>query len=46
VKKPTELLLYPNEGHTPTMWSKSNAIDVSQRVLNFFDRHLKHGNDK
>jgi len=45
LNKRAELLLYPNEGHTPIMWSKSNAIDVSQRVLDFFDRHLKQRND-
>ena len=43
--RPAELLLYPNEGHVPVMWSKPNAIDVSLRVLDFLDRHLKQNND-
>lgn len=39
--RPAELVLYPKEGHVPENWSQHNAIDVTKRILHFFDHHLK-----
>jgi dipeptidyl aminopeptidase/acylaminoacyl peptidase len=35
----TELVLYPDEGHSPVRWSYN--VDMFQRILDWYDRHLK-----
>lgn len=42
LKRPTELVLYPKEGHVPENWNRQNAIDVTNRILQFFDCNLKN----
>lgn len=36
-----ELLLYPHGGHVITEWPYEDAADVSQRILDFLNSHLK-----
>ncbi|GAA4996411.1 alpha/beta hydrolase family protein [Actinopolymorpha pittospori] len=35
------LAVYKGEGHVPTEWSRSNAIDALKRTIEFLDTHLK-----
>jgi dipeptidyl aminopeptidase/acylaminoacyl peptidase len=35
----TELVVYPGEGHSPKKWSYN--VDMFQRILDWYDRHLK-----
>jgi len=35
----TEMVLYPGEGHSPVRWSYN--VDMFQRILDWYDRHLK-----
>jgi len=35
----TEMVLYPDEGHSPRRWSYN--LDMFQRILDWYDRHLK-----
>lgn len=35
-----QLAIYPGEGHVISTWSRSNAIDVSQRMVEFLGKHL------
>lgn len=39
--RPVQLLVYPGEGHVIATWSKPNAVDVSQRMIDFLDKHLR-----
>ncbi|MFC4478966.1 prolyl oligopeptidase family serine peptidase [Flavobacterium chungangensis] len=39
LKKPSKMLLYPNEGHT--VEQENNQIDLSKRILEWFDYYLK-----
>ncbi|MBW3622367.1 MAG: prolyl oligopeptidase family serine peptidase [Armatimonadetes bacterium] len=36
-----ELRLYHDEGHSPSTWSSENLIDLSNRILDWFDMWLK-----
>jgi dipeptidyl aminopeptidase/acylaminoacyl peptidase len=35
----TQMVLYPDEGHSPRRWSYN--LDMFQRILDWYDRHLK-----
>jgi dipeptidyl aminopeptidase/acylaminoacyl peptidase len=35
-----ELAIYAGEGHVPGDWALVNAIDATQRMLEFLNRHL------
>ena len=35
----TEMVLYPDEGHSPRRWSYN--LDMFQRILDWYDKHLK-----
>lgn len=39
--RPVQLAIYPGQGHVIFTWSKASAIDVSQRMLDFLDKHLR-----
>jgi dipeptidyl aminopeptidase/acylaminoacyl peptidase len=39
--KKAQLLMYPNEGHSVFYWSQASAVDVSNRIVNFLDEHLR-----
>ena len=38
--KTAQLAVYKGEGHVVWDWSKANAVDAYQRVLDFFDKYL------
>lgn len=38
--RPVQLVVYPGEGHVIATWSTGNAVDVSQRMVEFLDKHL------
>jgi dipeptidyl aminopeptidase/acylaminoacyl peptidase len=37
----SELAVYAGEGHVVSGWSLSNAVDATERMLAFLDRHVK-----
>jgi dipeptidyl aminopeptidase/acylaminoacyl peptidase len=39
--KNAQLALYEGEPHSIAMWSRNNAVDAIERVLEFVDRHTK-----
>jgi dipeptidyl aminopeptidase/acylaminoacyl peptidase len=39
--RPVQLVVYPGEGHVISTWSTANAVDVSQRMVDFLDKHLR-----
>jgi dipeptidyl aminopeptidase/acylaminoacyl peptidase len=39
--KSVEFAKYEGEGHSPTDWSFANQVDLSNRVISWFDAHLK-----
>jgi dipeptidyl aminopeptidase/acylaminoacyl peptidase len=39
------LAIYPGQGHVIRDWVRSHAVDAAQRILNFFDDHLKRDNE-
>ncbi|WP_129776656.1 S9 family peptidase [Peristeroidobacter soli] len=39
--RPVQLVVYPGEGHVIATWSTVNAVDVSQRMVDFLDKHLR-----
>ncbi len=41
LERTAQLAVYEGEGHVPAEWSRENAADLVERVLAFFDRHLK-----
>lgn len=41
--KEVEYDKYEGEGHSPLDWSHANQSDLCQRMLDWFDRHLKKG---
>jgi dipeptidyl aminopeptidase/acylaminoacyl peptidase len=38
--RPVQLAIYPGQGHVISTWSTSSAVDVSQRMVEFLDRHI------
>jgi dipeptidyl aminopeptidase/acylaminoacyl peptidase len=38
--KPAQLAIYPGEGHVIWEWSIDSAADVSERMVQFLDKHL------
>jgi dipeptidyl aminopeptidase/acylaminoacyl peptidase len=40
IGRTAELAIYEGEGHVPDEWSQAHAIDASQRILAFLERHL------
>jgi dipeptidyl aminopeptidase/acylaminoacyl peptidase len=40
MNRPVQLAIYPGEGHVIASWSTANAVDVSQRMVDFLDKHL------
>ena len=38
--KEVEYVTYAGEGHSPVDWSYANQLDVAQRLVDWFDRHL------
>lgn len=41
--RPVQLAIYPGEGHVISTWSTTSAVDVSQRMVEFLDRHIGEG---
>ncbi len=39
--RPAQLAIYPGQGHSIVDWSVESAVDVSQRMIAFLDKHLK-----
>jgi dipeptidyl aminopeptidase/acylaminoacyl peptidase len=39
--KKVEYAKYAGEGHDPSEWNRANQIDLSNRMIEWFDRHLK-----
>jgi hypothetical protein len=37
----TPLLIVAGEGHMIATWSTASAVDVSQRMVEFLDKHLR-----
>lgn len=37
--RPSQLVLYEGEPHIMTQWSRANAVDLAERVLEFVSRH-------
>jgi dipeptidyl aminopeptidase/acylaminoacyl peptidase len=35
-----ELAVYDGEGHVPGEWALANAVDATERMLDFLERHL------
>ncbi len=40
LEREAELAIYDGEGHVPGQWALVNAVDASQRMLDFLARHL------
>jgi len=40
LEREAELAVYDGEGHVPGEWALVNAVDASQRMLDFLARHL------
>lgn len=38
--RPVQLAIYPGQGHVISTWSTESAVDVSQRMVDFLDKHL------
>lgn len=41
LERPVQLAIYPGEGHVISTWSTESAVDVSQRMVEFLDKHLR-----
>ena len=41
--KEVEYAKYEDEDHSPTVWSYSNQMDFCNRMIEWFDRHLRAG---
>jgi len=41
--KEVEYARYDGEGHSPLGWRLANQVDLCNRVVAWFDRHLKKG---
>ncbi len=41
LNRPVQLAIYPGEGHVIAEWSTAHAVDVSQRMVDFLDKHLR-----
>ncbi len=39
--KAATLVRYPDEGHVPVAWSRANQVDLANRMIAWFDEHLK-----
>lgn len=39
--RPVEYAKYEGEDHSPPFWSRANQIDLSNRIIRWFDAHLK-----
>lgn len=39
--QPVQLAIYAGEGHAQQTWSRVNAVDATQRMLDFLDEHLR-----
>lgn len=39
--RPAQLAIYPGQGHVIATWSTESAVDVSRRMVNFLDKHLR-----
>jgi len=44
--KEAEYARYDGEGHSPVVWSHANQVDFCNRLISWFDRHLKTPLDK
>lgn len=42
--KPAELAIYEKSGHWLAAWPRAQAIAATQRILDFYDRHLNDAN--
>ncbi|MEO8430655.1 MAG: prolyl oligopeptidase family serine peptidase [Acidobacteriota bacterium] len=40
LERPAELAIYDGEGHVPGTWSFVNAVDATNRMLEFLSKHL------
>ena len=40
LERPAQLAIYPGEGHVISEWSVAHAAEVSQRMIDFMDKHL------
>jgi dipeptidyl aminopeptidase/acylaminoacyl peptidase len=36
-----QLVIYEGEGHSPSEWSRANAVDAAERILAFLQRHMQ-----
>lgn len=44
--KEAEYTKYEGEGHSPLYWNYANQLDLSQRILDWFEVHLKSTGDQ
>lgn len=44
LNKTAELATYRGEGHLPGSWSLADAVDATQRILDFLDRYVRLSN--
>jgi dipeptidyl aminopeptidase/acylaminoacyl peptidase len=40
------LVKYPDEGHVPFEWSSADQIDYFNRMIDWFDKHLREIKDR
>ena len=38
--KEAEYVKYTGEGHDPVAWSYANQVDLSRRILSWFETHI------
>lgn len=43
LNRTAQLAVYDGEGHVPGWWSLVNAVDATQRMLDFLGRHMSSG---
>jgi dipeptidyl aminopeptidase/acylaminoacyl peptidase len=44
--KEVEYAKYQGEGHSPLYWSYANQVDVANRMISWFDAHLKDAGER